>query len=724
MNSWKSPKIFKSQQIMNKFTYSLALFLTLGIFACQNSNQKEDSKNMETTDNILLKDFNTPFGVPPFDSIKISDYQPAYDVAIAEKKAEINAIINNPDEPTFKNTIEALEFSGSKLEKVEYVFENLLSSNTNDDMEALAQVITPQVTSLNDGILMNDSLFQRVKFVNENYDQTTLSQEERMLLKETYKAFVRGGANLNSEDKERLKDINVELGTLSLNFGSNVLKETNKAIVVVDNQADLAGLPEAVIEAAAKTAKDKNMEGKWVFTVQKSSMIPLLTYAKNPKLREQILTAYISRGDHNDSLDNKENLKRMVNLRLEKAKLMGYPNYAAYVLEDNMAKTPERANKLINDVFAKAVIKAKEENKDLQALADKEGADSKIQAWDWWYYTEEVRKEKYDISEEEIRPYFQLESVRDGMFDMANRLYGMTFKLNKEIPVMDPLAEAYEVYRNDNLQAILYLDYYPRESKRVGAWMTAFRKQYRNANGENVIPIISITTNFTPPSATKPALLNMDETTTLFHEFGHALHGMLSDCKYESLSGTAVSRDFVELPSQIHENWATAPDFLKTYAKNYETGEAIPDELIKKMEKSSTFNNGFVVTEFDAAAYLDMAWHSITEPFKGDVNQFEKDALDKLGLINEIVVRYRSTYYSHIFSGGYAAGYYSYLWTAVLDADAFGAFQETSLFDKATADSFRENILSKGGTEDVEKMWLNFRGREPKVDFYINRMGI
>lgn len=709
---------------MNKFTYSLALFLTLGIFACQNSNQKEDSKNMETTDNILLKDFNTPFGVPAFDSIKISDYQPAYDVAIAEKKAEINAIINNPDEPTFKNTIEALEFSGSKLEKVEYVFENLLSSNTNDDMEALAQVITPQVTSLNDGILMNDSLFQRVKFVNDNFDQTKLSQEERMLLKETYKAFVRGGANLNSEDKERLKDINVELGTLSLNFGSNVLKETNKAIVVVDNQADLAGLPEAVIEAAAKTAKDKNMEGKWVFTVQKSSMIPLLTYAKNPKLREQILTAYISRGDHNDSLDNKENLKRMVNLRLEKAKLMGYPNYAAYVLEDNMAKTPERANKLINDVFAKAVIKAKEENKDLQALADKEGADSKIQAWDWWYYTEKVRKEKYDISEEEIRPYFQLESVRDGMFDMANRLYGMTFKLNKEIPVMDPLAEAYEVYRNDNLQAILYLDYYPRESKRVGAWMTAFRKQYRNVNGENVIPIISITTNFTPPSATKPALLNMDETTTLFHEFGHALHGMLSDCKYESLSGTAVSRDFVELPSQIHENWATAPDFLKTYAKNYETGEAIPDELIKKMEKSSTFNNGFVVTEFDAAAYLDMAWHSITEPFNGDVNQFEKDALDKLGLINEIVVRYRSTYYSHIFSGGYAAGYYSYLWTAVLDADAFGAFQETSLFDKATADSFRENILSKGGTEDVEKMWLNFRGREPKVDFYINRMGI
>lgn len=709
---------------MKNFTYSLALFLAIGMFACQNSNPKEDSQNMKTSDNILLKDFNTPYGVPPFDLIKISDYQPAYDVAIAEKKAEIESIINNPEEPTFKNTIEAIEFSGSKLEKVENVFENLLSCNTNDEMEDLAQVITPQVTSLYDGVLMNDSLFQRVKFVYDNCDQSKLSQEEKMLLKETYKSFVRGGANLNNEDKERLKEINVELGTLSLNFGSNVLKETNKAIVVVDNNADLAGLPDAVIEAAAKTAKDKNMEGKWVFTVQKSSMIPLLTYAENRNLREQILKAYISRGDHNDSLDNKENVKKMVNLRLEKAKLMGYTSYAAYILEDNMAKTPERANELVNDVFAKSVVKAKDERDDLQALADKEGADFKIQAWDWWYYTEKLRKEKYDISEEEIRPYFQLENVRNGMFDMANKLYGMTFKLNKEIPVMNPLAEAYEVYRNDKLQAILYLDYYPRESKRVGAWMTAYRKQYRNEAGENVIPIISITTNFTPPSADKPALLNMDETTTLFHEFGHSIHGMLSNCKYESLSGTSVPRDFVELPSQVHENWATAPEFLKIYAKHYKTGEAIPDELIEKMEKSSTFNNGFVVTEFDAAAALDMAWHSITEPFTGDVNKFEKDAMDNIGLIDEIVVRYRSTYYSHIFSGGYAAGYYSYLWTAVLDADAFGAFQETSLFDKATADSFRENILSKGGTEDAETMWLNFRGREPKVDFYLKRMGI
>jgi peptidyl-dipeptidase Dcp len=709
---------------MRKTFYTMALFLLVGMIACQNSNTKEDSQSMKTEDNILLKEFDTPFGVPPFNKIKISDYKPAYDVAIAEKKAEINAIINNPEEPTFKNTIEAIEFSGKTLERVENVFENLLSSNTNDEMEALAQEITPRVTALYDGILMNDSLFQRVKYVHDNCDQSKLSQEEKMLLKETYKSFVRGGANLKDDAKERLKEINVELGKLSLNFGSNVLKETNKALVIVDKKEDLSGLPEGVVEAAAANAKDKEMEGKWVFTVQKSSMIPLLTYADKRELREQILKAYITRGDHNDELDNKENVKKMVNLRLEKAKLMGYSSYAAYVLEDNMAKTPERANQLVNDVFVKAVAKAKTERDDLQALADKLGDNIKIEAWDWWYYTEKLRKAKYDISEEEIRPYFQLENVKAGIFDMAGKLYGLTFKLNKELPVMDSLAEAYEVYRNDKLQAVLYMDYFPRESKRVGAWMTAFRKQYRNEAGENVIPIISITTNFTPATATKPALLNMDETTTLFHEFGHSLHGMLSDCKYESLSGTSVPRDFVELPSQIHENWATAPEFMKTYAKHYQTGEAIPDALIEKMEKSSTFNNGFVVTEFDAAAALDMAWHSITEPFTGDVNQFEKETMDKLGLIDEIVVRYRSTYYSHIFSGGYAAGYYSYLWTAVLDADAFGAFQETSLFDKKTANSFRENILSKGGTEDAETMWLNFRGREPKVDFYLKRMGI
>jgi peptidyl-dipeptidase Dcp len=389
-----------------------------------------------------------------------------------------------------------------------------------------------------------------------------------------------------------------------------------------------------------------------------------------------------------------------------------------------MAKTPEKAYELVASVMEKSLVRAKEELADLQALADSENANIKIEAWDWWYYTEKLRKAKYNLSEEELKPYFKLENVRNGMFDVAHKLYNLNFKLNKDIPLMDSSAEAYEVFMGEDLIAILYLDYYPRESKRVGAWMTAYRKQYTDLEGKNVLPIISLTTNFTPATATTPSLLNLDEVTTLFHEFGHGLHGMLSKCHYESLSGTSVARDFVELPSQIMENWALEPEVLKSYAKHYETGETIPDELIAKMQKAGTFNNGFIVTEFDAAAALDMVWHSITEPFEGDVNAFETEAMNKVGLIDEIVVRYRSTYYSHIFSGGYAAGYYSYLWTAVLDADAFGAFQETSLFDKTTADSFRENILSKGGTETAEKMWLNFRGREPKIDFYLKRQGI
>jgi len=566
------------------------------------------------------------------------------------------------------------------------------------------------------------SLFQKVKAVYENCDRSKLNEEQIMLLNKTYKSFVRGGANLNEEDKAKLKEINKKLSVLSLNFGSNVLKETNKFEIIIDNKEDLAGLPEGVISAAAITAKEKGKEGKWIFTIQKASLIPVLSYADDRELRKEAFLGYTNKGDHNDELDNKENVKQMVNLRLEKAKLLGYKNYASYILEDNMAKTPEKAIALIDDVMKKANIKSKEELKDLQKLADKDGI--KIKPWDWWYYTEKVRKAKYNLSEEEMKPYFKLENVRNGMFDLAGKLYDMSFKENKDLPKMDPKAESYEVYRKGKLISILYIDYYPRASKRAGAWMTAYRKQYRDKNGKNIIPIISLTTNFTPPTGDKPSLLNLDEVTTLFHEFGHGIHGMLSNCQYESLSGTSVPRDFVELPSQVNENWALQPEMLKSYALHYKTNEPMPDALIEKMQKAGTFNNGFVVAEFDAAAALDMAWHTITEPFTGNVNEFETKTMKNLGLIDEIIVRYRSTYYSHIFAGGYAAGYYAYLWTAVLDADAFGAFQETSLFDKTTADSFRENILSKGGTEDAEKMWLNFRGREPEIKFYLNRMGL
>ena len=700
----------------------MAVFILMGVVSCQQNEKKESV--MKTEANILLQEFDTPYGVPPFEKINTSDYRPAYKVAIAELQAEIKAIVDNKEEPTFENTIEALERSGVTLERVEGVFGNLNSCNTNSEMEALAQELNPQVTAVYDNISMNNELFAKVKLVHENTDRSKLSLEQKMLLDNTYKGFVRGGANLNAEDKETLKSINKELGSLSLNFGSNILKETNNFNILVSDESRLKGLPQGVIDAAAITAKANDNEGKWMFTVQKSSMIPVLSYADDRELRKEIFVGYTTRGDHNDSLDNKAIVKKMVNLRLQKAQLMGYKTWAHFILEDNMAKTPDNAYDLMSNVAERAISRAKEELVDLQKLADSEKAGIKIQPWDWWYYTEKLRMAKYNLSEEELRPYFKLESVRDGMFEVAHKLYGLEFKLNTELPKMDSLAEAYEVYRNGELVSILYMDHYPRASKRGGAWMTSYRKQERTADGTNVIPVVSLTTNFTPPTESTPALLNLDEVTTMYHEFGHGLHGMLSDCQYQSLSGTAVSRDFVELPSQIMENWALQPEVLKSYAKHYKTGEVMPDELIAKMEKAGTFNNGFTVSEFVAAGVLDMAWHKIEKPFEGDVNEFETSAMKELGLMNEIVVRYRSTYYTHIFAGGYAAGYYAYLWTAVLDADAFGAFQETSLFDKETADSFYNNVLTKGGTDDVKNLWMNFRGREPKIDFYLKRQGL
>ncbi len=710
---------------MTKTTIILALISLLAFTSCNDVEKPVKLvKPMNNHTNILLKDYSTPFGVPPFDKIDISDFAPAYEIGMAEKRAEIEAIINNTEEATFANTIEAIEYSGVSLEKVAYVFGNLQSSNTNAKMQELAEIFSPQVTALYDEISMNQDLFKRVKHVFETADRTSLTTEQNMLLEKTYKGFVRGGANLNAEDNAKLKEINKELGLLSLSFGSNVLKETNNFKVVIDNKEELKGLPQSVLDAAALTASANGEDGKWMFTVQKSSLIPVLSYSDNRELRKKMYIGYTTRGDKNNEFDNKANVIKLVNLRLQKAKLLGYNNWAEYILVENIAKTPERAYSLVSDVITKSLVRANEELVDLQKIADAENAGIKIQPWDWWFYTEKLRMEKYNLSEEELKPYLQLENVRDGMFNVAAKLYDLEFKLNTEVPKMDPLADAYEVYRKGELISILYLDYYPRESKRGGAWMTAYRKQYRSQYGEDILPIISLTCNFTPATADAPSLLNLDEVTTLFHEFGHGLHGLLSTCQYETLSGTAVARDFVELPSQIMENWALQPEVLKTYAKHYQTGEVMPDELIAKMQKAGTFNNGFVVSEFAAAAALDMAWHKIETPFEGDVNEFESKTMKDLGLMDEIVVRYRSTYYNHIFAGGYAAGYYAYLWTAVLDADAFGAFQETSLFDKATADSFYKEILSAGGSDDVEQMWLRFRGRQPDVNFYLKRQGL
>ncbi len=701
----------------------IGLILLSGIIftACNTETKKED-KTM--TNNVLLQKFDTPFEVPPFDQIKQSDYIPAYKEAIKQHDAEIDAIVNNSEAPTFKNTIEALELSGQLLSTIDNIFENLTSTLSDSNMQAIAKEVSPLMSAHNDDIYLNDKLFARIKSVYEQKNDLKLNTEQSTLLSKTYKAFVRGGANLSAKDKETLRGLNKELGILSLQFGENVLAETNAFEMLLTNEADLAGLPEGIKQAAVANAKDHGHENGWLFTLDKPSLIPFITYSDKRDLREKMFKGYIMRGDNNNANDNKEVVKKMVNLRLKKANLLGFKNHASFILDDNMAKNPNNVFDLMGKVMPKANEMAKKELNELQKLADSEGANIKIEAWDWWYYSEKVRKAKYDLDEEQLRPYFKLENVRNAVFEVAGKLYGLTFVRNKDIPVYHKDAEAYEVHNADgSIQAILYMDFYPRASKRAGAWMTSFRKQHYK-DGKNVIPVISVVTNFTKPTADKPSLLNFDEVSTLFHEFGHSLHGMLSDCQYNSLSGTAVPRDFVEMPSQIMENWASEPEVMKAYFKHYKTGEAIPDELIAKIQKSGKFNAGFAISEYTAAAYLDMAWHTITEPFKGEVNTFETEQMKKIGLINEIVVRYRSTYFSHIFAGGYSAGYYAYMWAEVIDADAFQAFKEAGIFDKKTAQSFRDNILSRGGTEDAMELYKRFRGREPKIDAYLERKGL
>jgi peptidyl-dipeptidase Dcp len=703
---------------MNKYFITTAILIALFLISCKNNS----SEKMEN--NILLKNFDTPFGVPPFDKIKIKDYKDAFEKAMEIHNREIADIVSNTEAPTFSNTIEQLEFSGKLLNRTNTIFENLLSANTNDEMQKLAKEIAPAISSHYDEILMNPGLFKRIKSVYDNKENFDLTAEQKMLLDKTYKRFVRGGALLPEADKEKLKSINSELSVLALRFGDNVLADNNSFELVISDKKELSGLPRSVIQAAAQTAKERGKEGKWVFTLDKPSLIPFLQYADNRSLREKMFKGYITRGDNNNGNDNKNIVKQMVNLRLQKANLLGFKTAAAYILEESMAKNPANVYKLLNKITPPSIEKAKKELAGLQKLADTEKAGIKIEPWDWWYYTEKLRKQKYDFDDEILRPYFALDSVKKGLFFVYNQLYGLKFIKNDNIPVYQKDVEAYEVREADGkLTGILYLDFFPRASKRGGAWMTAFRKQHYE-NGKNVIPVISITTNFTKPTKNKPALLSFDEVATLFHESGHAMHGLLSDCRYESLSGTSVPRDFVEMPSQVMENWAAEPEVLKHFAHHYKTGKVIPKELIDKMEAGKRFNQGFALTEYLAASVLDMDWHTIEKSFEGKVNDFENKSMQRIGLIPEIVPRYRSTYFQHIFSGGYAAGYYSYVWAEILDADVFQAFKETSVFDKNTAQRFRREILSKGGTEDAMKLFVNFRGREPLPDAYLKRKGL
>jgi len=701
-----------------KKNYILLILLFIGIVSCQNKENKNNTKM-----NPFFSEYGTTFNVAPFDKIEVKHYLPAFEKGIEEQNAEIEAILNNEEAACFENTIEALEYSGSLITKVRNIFDNMRSSNTGPELQDASKKIMPMLTRHRDEIMLNQKLFERVKAVYEQKDQLNLNKEQAKLLEETYKKFRRGGAELDVEKKEELKKINEELAGLSLSFGDNVLEETNKFQMIIENEDDLAGLPDNVKEAALITGKESGNEGKWVFTVHKPSMIPFLTYAENRDLREKLLTAYTEKGNHGDSLDNKKNIAKIINLRIQRAKLLGFNNYAAYVLEETMAKTPDNVYKLMNQVWDAALPVAKNEAAELQKLIEKEGGNFKLAPWDWWYYAEKLRKEKYDLDEELLRPYFKLENVRDGAFMVANKIFGISFKEINNVPKYHNEVQTFEVLDKDGSHiGVLFMDFYPRESKRGGAWMSEFEGQHKKAE-KNIDPIITTNFNFTKPSGDKPALISFEEVSTLFHEFGHALHGLLSDCTYPSLAGTNVSRDFVEMPSQIMENWAAEPEVMKMYAKHYITGETIPDELIKKLSNSKYFNQGFVAVEYLSAAFLDMDWHTLTEVNEDvDVNDFEKASMDKIGLISEIIVRYRTPYFNHI-TGGYEAGYYSYLWSEVLDADAFEAFKETGLFNAETGEKLRETILSKGSTDDPMVMYKNFRGQEPNTDAVLKRKG-
>jgi peptidyl-dipeptidase Dcp len=692
------------------------LFLAAG---CTQTGRK-----MKESENPFFSEYSTPFQVPPFDRIKPEHYLPAYEKAIAEDRQEIESIIKNTEDPSFGNTIEALDRSGGMLTRVENVFGNLRDANTNDELDKIAEQVEPMVSAHRDDINLNPELFQRVKSVYDRKDELGLNTEQLSLLDKIYQNFVRGGANLNEEDKAKLREINSRLSVLTLKFGNNVLAETNAYKLYIENEEDRAGLPESVVAAAAEAAKADGQEGKWLFTTQRPSMYPFLTYSEKRELREKLHKAYYHRGDNDNEFDNKDIIKEIVNLRLEKAELLGYETYAHYVLDKNMAKNPENVYGLLRPIWNAALPIARKEVRDMQAIIDKEGGNFKLENWDWWYYAEKVRKAKYDLDDEELRPYFKLENVRDAAFEVAGKLWGLTFTPIQDIPKPHPDAQAFEVKEADGTHVgVLYMDFFPRASKQGGAWMGAYRKEYRE-NGEKITPVVTTVFNFTKPAGDMPSLLSFDEASTIFHEFGHALHGLLSDCTYQTLSGTSVTRDFVELPSSIMENWCAEPEVMKMYGRHYQTGEVIPDELIEKIKNARYFNQGFINLEYLSAAFLDMDWHTLSEPVKMDVDKFESDALDELGLIPEIIVRYRSTYFSHIFSGGYSAGYYSYKWAEVLDADAFEAFKETSLFDPATALSYRENILEKGGSEDPMELYKKFRGREPSIEPLLKRDGL
>ena len=674
--------------------------------------------------NPFLGKYTTPYGIPPFEQIKVEHYKPAFIKGMEEHKKEIDAIVNNKKPATFENTIAALDRSGELLNKVASVFYGQNSACTSDEMQAVSREISPLLSQHSDDITMNAALFQRVKYVYDHQSEEKLDKEQKKLLEETYKSFVRSGANLDADKQEQLRKLNQEISMLQLTFGQNMLAETNAFQLVIDNKDDLAGLPQNLIASAAEVAKERGLDGKWVFTLHNPSVMPFLQYSDRRELRERMYKGYISRGCQGGKNDSREVVKKLVKARLEKARLMGFEDYASMALDTRMAKTPKDVYDLLDQVWKPALAKAKEELADIQEEMKKDGRDFTAEGWDWRYYADRAKRAKYAFDENELRPYLKLENVRDGLFYCANKLYGITLTPIKNVPLPHPEAQAFEVKdAKGNHIAILFMDFFPRASKRGGAWCGTYRDQTYE-KGKKITPIVTIVCNFTKPAAGEPALLTADEASTMFHEFGHALHQFFQDVHYQGISN--VPRDFVELPSQINEHWCFAPEVLKVYAKHYKTGEIMPQALVEKMERSQKYGQGFATVEYVAASLLDMDWHVLKSvPDDLDVEDFERQTLVKRGLLSQIPPRYRTTYFNHTMGGGYTAGYYSYMWAEVLEADGFEAFKETGdIFNQDVANRFRTYVLTPGGINDAMDMYVNFRGKKPDTKPLLRNRGL
>ena len=674
--------------------------------------------------NPFLGKYTTPFGIPPFEQIKVEHYKPAFVKGMEEHKKEIDAIVNNKKTATFENTIAALDRCGELLNKVASVFYGQNSACTSDEMQAVSREISPLLSQHSDDITMNAALFKRVKYVYDHQSEEKLDKEQKKLLEETYKSFVRSGANLSADKQEQLRKLNQEISMLQLTFGQNMLAETNAFQLVIDNKDDLAGLPQNLIASAAEVAKERGLDGKWVFTLHNPSVMPFLQYSDRRELRERMYKGYISRGCQGGKNDSREVVKKLVKARLEKARLMGYEDYASMALDNRMAKTPEAVYELLDQVWKPALAKAKEELADIQEEMKKDGRDFTAEGWDWRYYADRAKRAKYAFDENELRPYLKLENVRDGLFYCANKLYGITLTQIKNVPLPHPEAQAFEVKDAKGKHiAILFMDFFPRASKRGGAWCGTYRDQTYE-KGKKITPVVTIVCNFTKPAAGEPALLTADEASTMFHEFGHALHQFFQDVHYQGISN--VPRDFVELPSQINEHWCFAPEVLKVYAKHYKTGEIMPQSLVEKMERSQKYGQGFATVEYVAASLLDMDWHVLKSvPDDLDVEDFERQTLVKRGLLSQIPPRYRTTYFNHTMGGGYTAGYYSYMWAEVLEADGFEAFKENGdIFNQDVANRFRTYVLTPGGINDAMDMYVNFRGKKPDTKPLLRNRGL